>query len=316
MKKRWIVPLVFTVILIAMISLVAQFLKGNDKPKVIIVLKRLDIEYWKAFEAGAKKAFRDFDIDGTVTAPASIYPITNQANLLKKVLKQHPDALIVAPTHIQVANPVLMEYKKQHIPVFLTATDVEWEYQASYIGTDNFTLGKTAGELLGSMLQPGDQVAILLGKIDDQAMIDQKNGAKKILEDAGIMIVAEPVGYDRLGNPKPVLENVLQDYPNLKGVVATSDRLALEALKVVEEKELKISIVGTDGLTDMVESVKKGELSATVAHNPYDMGYLSVEQAYKAIKGDTIGKRVDSGIEIITHDNAQERLDFLKKILH
>ena len=66
----------------------------------------------------------------------------------------------------------------------------------------------------------------------------------------------------------------------------------------------------------MVESVKKGELSATVAHNPYDMGYLSVEQAYKAIKGESIGKRVDSGIEIITHDNAKERLDFLKKILH
>lgn len=207
-----------------MINLVVQFLKGNDEPKVIIVLKRPDIEYWKAFESGAKKAFHDFDIDGTVIAPASIYPITNQSNLLKKVLKQNPDALIVAPTNIQVVNPVLMEYKKRNIPVFLTATDVEWKYQASYIGTDNFTLGKTAGDLLGSMLQPGDQVAIILGKIDDQAMIDQKNGAKKVLEDAGIKIVAEPVGYDRLGNPKSVTENVLQDYPNLKGVVATSDR--------------------------------------------------------------------------------------------
>jgi ribose transport system substrate-binding protein len=102
LKKKWIVPLVFTVFLIGSISIVVRFLKEDNKPKVIIVVQRLDLEYWKIFESGAKKAFHDFDIDGKVLAPNSIYPISNQLNMLKKVLNQQPDALIVALTFIQM----------------------------------------------------------------------------------------------------------------------------------------------------------------------------------------------------------------------
>ncbi|GAA3313279.1 hypothetical protein GCM10020331_003050 [Ectobacillus funiculus] len=42
----------------------------------------------------------------------------------------------------------------------------------------------------------------------------------------------------------------------------------------------------------MVKSVEDGTLSATIAQNPYDMGYLSVEKkALKAIKGEPVAKR-------------------------
>ncbi|GAA3312615.1 hypothetical protein GCM10020331_000760 [Ectobacillus funiculus] len=43
-----------------------------------------------------------------------------------------------------------------------------------------------------------------------------------------------------------------------------------------------IPIVGTDGITEMLETVDSGKLSATVTQNPYDMGYLSVKQAIKS----------------------------------
>jgi ribose transport system substrate-binding protein len=66
----------------------------------------------------------------------------------------------------------------------------------------------------------------------------------------------------------------------------------------------------------MVESVEAGKINATISENPYDIGYLSVEQALKAIKGDNVEKKIDSGIDIITEDNAKERLDFLQEVLH
>ncbi|WP_169907881.1 sugar ABC transporter substrate-binding protein [Priestia abyssalis] len=316
MKNRWVISLVFTVFLIVSVSIVFWLLKEADKPKVIAVVQRLDIEYWKSFKSGAQKAFEDFDIDGQVMAPSSLYPITNQPDLLKKVLHQSPDALITAPTHPSVAYPILMEYTKKNIPIILTTSGAEWKYQTAFIGTDNITLGKTAGMLLGSMLQPGDQVAIIHGRVDDGIMIDRKNSAKEVLEEIGIEIVVEQLGYDHFGNPIPVMESVLHHYPNLKGVVATTDRLALEALKTIEKKRLNIPVIGTDGLTEIVESVDSGKIDATLSQNPYDMGYLSVEQAYKAIKGEHIQQRIDSGVDIITADNSKERLSFLKKTVH
>lgn len=53
----------------------------------------------------------------------------------------------------------------------------------------------------------------------------------------------------------------------------------------------------------------------TVAQNPYDMWYISVETAWKVIKGEKVSKTVDTGIDLITKDNTKQKLDFLKKLL-
>jgi ribose transport system substrate-binding protein len=83
--------------LLTLISFAVRFPKEEDKPKIIVVAPRLDIEYWKIFESGAKEEFNEFDIGSKVIAPDSESPISNHTNMLKKVLKQQPDALILAP---------------------------------------------------------------------------------------------------------------------------------------------------------------------------------------------------------------------------
>ncbi|WP_168733931.1 sugar ABC transporter substrate-binding protein [Metabacillus sediminilitoris] len=315
MKKNLIVPLAFFFFIMAFTSFTVWFIKEKDKPKIMIVTHRLDIEYWKIFESGAEKAFQDLNLKGKVIAPESIYPISNQPKMLKKVLTQQPDALIVAPIDEEVTIPALMEYKKKNIPVLLVSRDIEWEDKTAFIGPDHYELGEMSGKLLGSMLQPGDQVAIIFGLAYDQVMIDRMNGAKKVLKNIGIEVVTERSGYDDLANPTPVMGSILQSYPNIKGVIATSDRLALEALGTIEEKGMKIPVIGTDGIIEMTEFVESGKVDATIAQNPYDMGYLSVVQALKAIEGDNTEKIIDSGIDIITKDNAEDKINFLKKLL-
>lgn len=288
-----------------------RFLKEDDRPKVVVVVKTLDKEYWRIFKAGTEKAFNDFDIDGKVVAPDSTSLITKQLNMLKDVVKENPDALIVTPSNPSITIPVLEEFKKKNIPVLLADTDFKWKDKTSYIGTDNLELGKKAGELLGSMLQPGDQVALIGGNSDEPVFNERITGAKKTLEDAGIKIATEQSGYDDTGQVISVMENILQTYPDIKGVIAVNDVIALDALKTIEKNGTNIPVIGADGITEMVKYIEKGNLDATVAQNPYDMGYLSVKQALKAIKGEAVEKRVDSGIDLITQDNAKDKLDFL-----
>ncbi|GAA3329771.1 hypothetical protein GCM10020331_079580 [Ectobacillus funiculus] len=66
----------------------------------------------------------------------------------------------------------------------------------------------------------------------------------------------------------------------------------------------------------MVDLIEDGTLTSTIAQNPYDMGYISVETAVKVIKGEKkLQKNIDTGIDIITKDNAKQQLDFLKQLL-
>ncbi|GAA3312842.1 hypothetical protein GCM10020331_001540 [Ectobacillus funiculus] len=62
-------------------------------------------------------------------------------------------------------------------------------------------------------------------------------GAKETLGNGGIEIVPEQRGDDESRNVKLVISNILQTYPNIKGVFATNDNIALAALKAIEEKK-------------------------------------------------------------------------------
>ncbi|MCM3653354.1 sugar ABC transporter substrate-binding protein [Metabacillus litoralis] len=192
----------------------------------------------------------------------------------------------------------------------LLDTDYPWKNKTSYIGTNNLELGRKAGALLASKLQPGDKVAIIAGGGD------RVKGAKISLEAAGINITVEKLGLENEAKPvKEAMETILWDYPDLKGVFATTDIMAVNAFKVIEEHELKMPVIGADGIIEMIELIENEELPGTVAQNPFDMGYLSIEAAMKVINGEKVDINIDSGVDFIIKGNSKQRLDFLGNLL-
>ncbi|MFC6604475.1 hypothetical protein ACFQDF_27695 [Ectobacillus funiculus] len=45
------------------------------------------------------------------------------------------------------------------------------------------------------------------------------------------------------------------------------------------------------------------------------MGYISIEIALKVIKGEDVKRNIDTGVDIISKDNAKLKLDFLRELL-
>ncbi|WP_332695961.1 sugar ABC transporter substrate-binding protein [Halalkalibacter lacteus] len=312
-KKR----IIFLLILLAFSAILTVFISKlfiNEKPTIVVVLKDLDTQYWKIVKAGAEKGFRDFGIDGKVMAPSYESEEDGQEYLLKKVLKENPDALIVSPNDSSII-PFLKEFYEKDIPVLLIDTDAPWENKTSYIGTDNFDLGRMGGMLLASQLQPGSKVALIAGDINHPISGDRIKGAKHSLQAAGVKIATEKFDLpNETEQIKEVMETVLQDHPDVKGVFAETDIKALAAYEVIEEYGLTIPVIGADGINEMIDLIEEGALPGTVAQNPYDMGYLSVESALKVIKGENVWKNVDTGVDIIIKGNAKQRLDFQKRI--
>lgn len=288
---------------------------AGDKPHVVVVLKTLSSQYWKFVEAGAKQAFADFGVEGKVVGPASESQIIEQVNLMEDILTEKPDALVAAPTQPSTAIPVFEKYKAAGIPVLLVDTDAGWADQTTFIGTDNATAGKKGGELLASMLNQGDKVALIAGALGNPATDDRIKGAKEALEAAGMVVVAEQPADSDKAKAMSVMENILQTHPDLKGVFSANDDMAIGALRAIEAKGMQIPVIGTDGTIEAVELIIEGKMAGTVAQMPYDMGYKGVEEALKVIGGEQIEKRIDSGVDLITKENAEEKLEFLKNIL-
>lgn len=289
--------------------------KKSDKPEVVVVLKTLSSPYWKFVEAGSKQAFKDLDINGQVVGPASESEVVEQINMMDDALSRNPDALVAAPTQPPTAVPAFEKYHKKDIPVLLLDTDAEWSDKTTFIGTDNNTAGKIGGEYLASLLSPGDKIAIIGGALGNSATDERVKGAIEALEAAGLEVVAnQPADSDR-SKATNVMENILQNHNDIKGVFAANDDMALGASRAVESKGLDVKVIGTDGTIEAVEAVIDGSLAASVAQNPYEMGYQGVVNALKAINGEEVEDRIDSGAEIISKENAEERLEFLESLL-
>jgi ribose transport system substrate-binding protein len=289
--------------------------ESNGQKRIAVVLKTLSGQHWKFVEAGAKAAGEELGVDVTVIGPSSESQIMEQVNMVEDSINQQPDALVVAPIQPSTIIPTLSGAEQQDIPVILVDTDVELEHKLAFIGTDNYTAGEEGGKLLASMLQKGDKVALISGLPGNTAIDARIAGAKKVLEDAGMVIAAEQPADSDKAKALTVMENILQNNADIKGVFSGSANMALGVIRAAESKGLDIPVIATDATVEAVESIVNGSLTGTIAQKPYEMGYAAVENALNAINGEEVEKRIDTGVDIITEENAQETLEELQKIV-
>ncbi|TWD97508.1 monosaccharide ABC transporter substrate-binding protein (CUT2 family) [Neobacillus bataviensis] len=287
---------------------------SDSNKSVTVVLKTLSSPYWQYVQAGAEAAGKKLGVKVNVVGPSAESQVMEQVNMIQDQISQSPSALVVSPSQPTTVVPVLTSAVKAKIPVLLIDSDAAFDGKTTFIGTDNATAGAQAGKLLSSMLQKGDKVVLIAGALGNPATDQRIKGAKDALTKEGIKIVAQQPGDSDKSKAMTVMENILQKNSDIKGVFAANDDMALGALRAVQAKHLDIKVIGTDGTEEAVQSILSGGLAGTIAQSPYNMGYQGVENALKASDGKKISSRIDSGIQVITKDNAQKQLDFLKSI--
>ncbi|BDH62834.1 ABC transporter substrate-binding protein [Lysinibacillus sp. PLM2] len=286
---------------------------GGTK-NISVVLKTLSSPYWKYVEAGAKKAGEELGVNVTIVGPSSEAEIIQQVNMLEDQLSQQPDAIVVSPTQPDTVIPVLEDASSQGIPVLLIDSDADFEGKVTFIGTENYDAGQEAGKEIASKLQPGDKVVLIAGALGNPATDARIKGAKDALEEAGMVIAAEQPADSDKAKAMSVMENILEAENDIKAVFSANDDMAIGVLRAVEAANLDIIIYGTDGTEEAVQSIIDGGLTGTIAQNPYNMGYEGVKNALAAANGETVEERIDSGVEIITSENAQKQLEFLQSL--
>jgi ribose transport system substrate-binding protein len=282
------------------------------KHRVVVVTKALDSEFWLTLKLGAEAAAREHpDVDLAVLAPEREINIDQQVSILEDQILKKVSAIAVAPGGASEVIPVLGKARAAGIPVLLVDTDAPWPDKLSYIGTDNRLGGKLAGEFIVTALGGKGKVAVIRGILGVTAHEDRVAGFQEAVAQApGMQLVTiQPANSER-ALALTVMENILTSNPDLNAVFATSDQMALGAMEAIAARNLsgKITLVGFDAGQEAVRAVKAERIQAVVAQNPFNMGRQAVEAAVKALKGEPIEKRIDTGTTVVTKENADEFL--------
>jgi ABC-type sugar transport system substrate-binding protein len=78
---------------------------------------------------------------------------------------------------------------------------------------------------------------------------------------------------------------------------------AIEALKNAGKLD-KVMVVGFDANPDAAASILAGEMTATIAQAPANMGGFGIESLVKLNKGETLDAWVDTGTVLVNSANA------------
>ena len=235
--------------------------------------------------------------------------------MLENAKNSSPDAIVLQPTSdAQVLNTI-NSIRDEGIPVVVVNLTLPEDPEgAPTVLCDDITLGKTIGAVAAENLTENAKIVILNGIPGFSVSLDRREGFQEGLLDArdDITVLDELDASFNKDEAMNAMDDWLQKYDNIDGVICQSDGMALGAIESYKSNNKDISDVqfyGIDGLADGCLSIEAGELTATVLQDANAMADRAIEMVNGLLDGSIEGNPIESiDAEVITKDNVEDMI--------
>ena len=250
---------------------------------------------------------KELGVEVIVLAPPTESDVAAQIAQIEDQLAKGIKGLVLAPTDPNALAPVVDEAIASKVPVVFVDTKGTNE-GVTYIGTDNEAGAALAAKYICDNVPAGSDVALITGIVTQSTGKARADGGRTGLTGCGLKIVAEQTGEWDRAKGLAVMENIITGNPNIVAVFASNDNMALGATEALKSAGLldKVMVVGFDANPDAAASILAGEMKASVAQNPANMGAIGVDSILKLAKGETLPPVIDTGTVLVTKENAEK----------
>ncbi|MER6064087.1 substrate-binding domain-containing protein [Streptomyces sp. NPDC001792] len=232
-----------------------------------------------------------------------------QVSQVQNFIQQKVDVLILSPNEPAPLTAAVQQACSAHIPVIVLDRTVNTDCYTSFIGGDNYKIGKMAGEAAVKALPHGGNVAELQGTLSDQPQIDRDKGFRDAIAGHGITIVYHQEAKWLKANATAITQRWLAQNKKIDLVYGENDDMALGAVLAARgaHKSDDIKFIGIDGLaipTGGIRAVQLGQMYTTFI---YPTGAQEAAATAEAIAhGKTVDKKQTLQTTQITKDNAAD----------
>jgi ribose transport system substrate-binding protein len=283
--------------------------KAAKPYKLVLIVKTRNNPFFdpmiKAFEAEAAA----MGAQSEVQAPQQETDKEAQFGYVQTVAAKGADAIVIAPADSKAIIPALKAAQDKKILVINLDNRVDKTEAASqglelggYVGADNEAGGKLAGEAMARALGGKGKVLIIEGIRGADNAEARKRGFESGAK--GLEIVGhESAEWDtEKANAKTA--SLLTAHPDVTGIFCANDKMAIGALKAVEQagKKGKIAVIGYDNIPDVQPALKSGDMAATIEQHPDLMGKYGVRLAVAILNG-----KVQKGRELLVPLEAKRK---------
>ena len=194
------------------------------------------------------------------------------------------------------------------VPVIVVDAPIQAsELAACSVLSDNYQAGVLCAQHLLSVRSSAK--ILLLEHITARSGADRIQGFKDtIAEHEGFEILGSGESDGQIENAMPVMEQLLQEYPEADVLMALNDPSVFGGLAAIEGANLSDQFLtySVDGSPEGKTMVSSGFLTATCAQFPSRIAEEAVKQAYAAIDGGCEHKEVIVPVELLTKENVEQ----------
>jgi len=273
-------------------------------------------DFWVLARKGTEKAARDIpniEVDFKIPADGTA---AEQQRIVDDLLARGIHGIAISPVDPKNQQQLINNAASQTL-VLTQDSDAPDSNRACYIGTDNVSAGRQAGDMLKEALPQGGKIMVFVGVLDASNAQQRYQGLKEALAGSNIQILDVRTDNTDRVRAKANAADTLVNNPDIAGMVGLWSYNGPAILSAVKEanKVDKVKIVAFDEEPATLAGVKEGAIYGTIVQQPFEFGYRSMELMAKILNGDKsqipANKQILVPTIMVKKDNIEE---FTKKV--
>lgn len=279
----------------------------EEKYKVAMIVKSTKSAFFQSVFAGAGVAATEYNIELTTEGPETEEDYEMQNALIDQAVKNGADAIVISAVDFEENKAAVDRAAGKGLPVVVIDSDVNSSLVSCRIGTDNLEAGRMAAEAV--LAQTEGELIVGIVNFDENTANGQEReaGFRQAMEESGR--VEDMTTINVLSTTEDAREGtrgLIGATPGLDVIVTFNEWTSLGVGWAIRDEGKKDDIMVTafDSNVISVGMLETGEVDALIVQNPYAMGYLGVESAYRLLAGkEPAAKRVDTATTLVTREN-------------
>lgn len=232
-----------------------------------------------------------------------------QIKQIREFIKQRVDLVIISANESDPVTTAAVEAFRAGIPTIIIDRKIYSEEYTTFIGADNYEIGRAAGLFVNSLLKKRKTTIVeVWGREGSSSARDRHNGFSDALIHNDNVILKTVYGR---WHAKETKENIatLGLFDDIDIVYAHNDVMALAAREAIMEIDSlavkKIKFIGIDALPGKgkgIEAVSNGHLTASFVYPTG--GTTAIKVAWQILNGQPVSKQYALTSALIDKDNA------------
>lgn len=268
-----------------------------DEPYIPLICKGFQHQFWQAVKKGAEEQAKEDNVKITFEGPETEAMVDKQIDMLSAALAKKPQALGIAALDSKAAIPLLKRAQNDKIPVIAFDSGVDSDIPLTTCATDNIAAAALAADKMAALIGDAGEVGVIVHDQTSRTGVDRRDGFLNQIKSKhpNIKIVSVQYGAGDHLKSAEIAKAMIQANPNLKGIFGANEGSAEGAAIGVKESGKKLVLIGFDSGKEQKDNIMSGLMAGAITQNPVGIGKCVVDSAVKALHGEKLPKKIDTG---------------------